>query len=1134
MYKREQKSVRPLFGLLALVAVSASAVSVSAQQNSPTPTPVIAPHEQSVHLTRAKEALAEGRLVDVTEHLAPLMRRDAADYFLSENGPSLKDEVLRLIRRLDSNQAELWEQILGDQASASLVKALQERSVAQLDRVTYQFAGTAAARKAHIMAARILMDQGQHYAAAVRLQNRREWKHLDGLEPELSVLTAVCWMRAGEERRAKEVLLEVEKQYQPDVVAINGQQTPWFPQLGELDAWMDSHLQTSAVLSSDLSSSFPSFHPLWHVDVAETEKEHSLLSRLDNQFRSSRYASSGSLQPLLLDSTVVMRNAWRMLGVEAIGGRRIWAFPESPSMEHEDDLVIEAKGKTLLTETGRTIQRRVWADQLYGQVAFDSGRMYFLDQMEFQYGQAAASVGIRQFRSTRNTQNPLGSRLVALDRQREGARNWLLGDQDWDEQEFGTALFQSPPVSDGNEVYVLADRGNGQQSGVTSLLCLDATTGQLQWEQPLQSKETNEPDMIGQLRGGRIILADTIVICWTVDNMLFGVERHSGRFAWKKQLDSGGEIFIYPDNQNRMFRDTSQNQFSSFVEQLTPGDRWFDPGCLVQAPYCILTPDNSSTLICLNTYTGQIVWTRARKDFLYAACIHQDAVLLVGENRLALVKLQDGSSAWGDTFYVNLESYGAPSGRGVLVDNFYVLTTDDGDLISVRLADGQMKRQSFGYGLGNLAYENGFLVSQSPTQLVGFTSDEQVWADSTLAVSTNNPAASEDERIALLVEQLGAVRFQDREAAEQDLIVLGDVAAEALRTAADGPNLEVRIRARRILKIMGQDALSRRIAQFMEDPDAANLAGWTQFREWFGNDTAQRSFFAEMYKAESRLLDTLQNSPDRITTVANKRCGDIQQLMRIQQPFQLEPATTATLIFLLLQPPAQNDSRLMQMTASFCNSTPMNFNGAEGEIQKALLVKLLQQNKESSDQSLANLAYRFNLPEGYPIAVNILNSDINGYSKNLAFMLLDKFGGKQDIPLLKKLLKDESVVRNYNRAGKRYILQVRDISLIFLLRLSGLDPKENGFPKYNGQANLMSNYELGFETDEERKQVYQQCEKAIAEKEAEQEQTGEPSESNPGSTPEDEPAEATLEQENEDTIFPDGAPDFGLFLDDTF
>jgi len=78
------------------------------------------------------------------------------------------------------------------------------------------------------------------------------------------------------------------------------------------------------------------------------------------------------------------------------------------------------------------------------------------------------------------------------------------------------------------------------------------------------------------------------------------------------------------------------------------------------------------------------------------------------------------------------------------------------------------------------------------------------------------PGASQPERIAELIERLGADAFAERRAAERALIEIGEPARSAIEEATRSDDLEVAARARSVLRSLGERRVDQRLERFVE------------------------------------------------------------------------------------------------------------------------------------------------------------------------------------------------------------------------------------------------------------------------------------------------------------------------------
>jgi hypothetical protein len=134
----------------------------------------------------------------------------------------------------------------------------------------------------------------------------------------------------------------------------------------------------------------------------------------------------------------------------------------------------------------------------------------------------------------------------------------------------------------------------------------------------------------------------------------------------------------------------------------------------------------------------------------------------------------------------------------------------------------------------------------------------------TLAAEKAAPPAANAERIAELVKQLGSDEFTIRESATEALTQIGLPAFAALEAAGKNPDREIRYRSQRILGLIRQLDMQRRLEAFLAGKDEGEgyqLPGWDRFKKTYGDEPQSRTLFVEMQRADAELLRSLEEGP---------------------------------------------------------------------------------------------------------------------------------------------------------------------------------------------------------------------------------------------------------------------------------
>ncbi len=1039
--------------------------------------PIKAPRELRVHLDRAKKALESKDYHLLCEHVNELLKTDGADYFVDDQNDTtgLKEEVARLVLGLSGQAKEAYELRFGAKAEAKLDEILQQSDWAELSTFHQRFVGTKAGAKAALMSARMLMEQGKPAAAAMRL--RRIVGISNDLEPELSVLQATCWLQAGDRVSARQSLLALHRTNKPSSIMLGGTEAPWFENETGVDAWIDKQLAPIApVLKEVVKTDRPDFVLSWNVASGETIQESDLLKSLRDQFNRRGVTAMPTSSPLDAGKWVVARSTRRLFGFDPIGGKRVWLFPPRPEENLKSQLTTTMhEHRETLTASGEAVFRRTWTDAIYAALATDGETLLLIDRLnppipKSKYGRRPVmqlpGVPVR---------DPDMNRLVALDLGREGALSWTVGGTDGVSDELKKAFFLSPPLIHGEQIYVLAEVDD-----LIKLVVLAKGSGAVEWTQSLltmNDKVSNNPER--RLRGGRLALQNGVLLCWTGADYLIGMDLTEKRFIWKRRILNGGsddaeqrDIETYAaGRQNVYYRGPGGVDWAKFVKEANPGSRWANASLLCSHRFCVATPPTINSLKCIDLYSGEVVWSKPRQDFLYAACNFEDHVLLVGRYRLALVDLATGVPKW----VTAQQTLGIPSGRGVLVGHYFYLPTSEGELLSVDMDNGQTQSRNTGATLGNLAYLGDMIVSQSPTNFVAFA--QQAPAKAT---DDGQPVAStkDEQDVTKIVQRLGDESFRNREEAERRLTELGISATAALRVGLEDVDPELRIRCRRLLDQISKDSRLTLLAEFKKGgPDAKGLPGWKGFQSLVGEDKKSREFFAQMYSAEFSLFEAAKSEPVKLGETLLQRCTELQNATQ-QFGYQLSLPTVATVLYLTTHESARKNSSVSAMASNFCNQNAFRqaiANGENSDLMKKLLVGLMQNMTGTPNYQLIMLCLQYDIKECYqPARAFAKNKQQSGYAKGNAIFAVARYGNKEDdTSILEDLLADKQQCTTYSINGKRYVTKVCDAALVGLLELYKLDPKKHGFGRFQKNGNQIAIHTIGFETDKERDAVFE-------------------------------------------------------------
>jgi hypothetical protein len=328
------------------------------------------------------------------------------------------------------------------------------------------------------------------------------------------------------------------------------------------------------------------------------------------------------------------------------------------------------------------------------------------------------------------------------------------------------------------------------------------------------------------------------------------------------------------------------------------------------------------------------------------------------------------------------------------------------------------------------------------------------------AVATQPPS---DAQIAAWVRELGSPSFAVRQRATRELIDSGIAAREALEKAGNDPDAEVRMRARSILAVVFESDFRDRLEAFSADNDGRHkktLPGWEQFVTHFGSGGLARQMFVDMQRAEPELLEALTKGGKPASDALEERCQNvIQQAMQNPSGGRLSLGSVASLLLVGASENVSVDEQLGVQFYPWLIYQPVfqrvfQKNSQNGDwapmLRKLLGLWVAKDGSPTVVAENLKFAAMFELKdEALTIATRVLADEHSpATTRQPAILLVGKFGRKEHLPILEKLLADESSCGAFQAAGnppRQVELQVRDIALAVLVQLTGQNMGDYGY-----------------------------------------------------------------------------------------
>lgn len=667
----------------------------------------------------------------------------------------LKEEVERLICNLPPEGIKAYETLFGAKAQRMLSDALSANDIDGVGQVARRYFSTKAGSDAALLVGIWDLDHGQALAGARCLARLHAVSTGAAYEPSLSVLLAYCWLRGGEKDRARDVLLDLQRNDPGATIRIGDKSARLFSDESQAIAWLTETFgnepipippqlsqwaiyRGNAERNAASAGGTPLMDPHWRVPTTDDETE-VVKSRQDNLVHNIPIVPA--IQPLAVGDVVLMRTATGLLAVDFVTGKRIWDVgpmgdPQTDASGNSDRSAGQPSGDPALSE-------RLWENATLGTLSSD-GHSVFMVQEPRSDGMAMEQqqIRIRQFgnRMFQSQLDTLSNVLAAYDLPTQGKLRWIVGGgserSDFSaEPALRKAFFLGPPLPLNDQLYALAEL-----QGEITLVALDAKTGKLLWKQQLVSvadaNSSPYQDTYRRLTGATPSFADGVLVCPTSAGAVVAVDLATHKLLWGYeypsnqvggQMQMGGRIFF-----NGGYASTSIS-----------GDRWIDSTATIADGRVLITPvEGDQWIYCLSLIDGRLLWKRERGDDIYVAGVHDGKVILVGKRKIEAVSLaNDGPASlqrpkllWSLDLSKTPDDAGSgskttdsrdatPSGRGFLSGGQYFLPLSTAEVACIDLDQGKIisrARSRKGYVPGNLICYKGDVVSLGVDSLDAF------------------------------------------------------------------------------------------------------------------------------------------------------------------------------------------------------------------------------------------------------------------------------------------------------------------------------------------------------------------------------------------------------------------------------
>ncbi len=633
---------------------------------------------QEEKLSQAFDAL-QTLLGDPQELLAPPQdwKRAPSDSFFLENGRlhSVRHEALQIFELLTVEQLSFYEKKYSETANSALQAARESgRSTAYLE-VARRCFPTLAGAQATDEAATRLLDRGEAALAAnLWLRIIRSNVHRNRRHPRLFEKAATALFLAGDEAQARKVIADADEVFgkvqfslqSVEAVAKN------YPQDASLAmAAPESDPFGSRSNNGSSKGSVPYLAPVWTKPLYGSQPFDQLATWETEHSYDELAETAVAVFPIITQEQLIVRDLLGIRSCDPKTGRLLWRFNATLSVERFfNELRNVNPGRAVsLIETAWT------ENSAQGIVTTDDRRVFAIDWLKFE--EVAVPGGASSIRAS--------NRLVCLEIPAESVTNaraenipvpliepaWSVGGPA-DSGALTDQLFLGAPRPIDDALFVITESRRDRE---LNLVKLEAATGHVIWiqkiglvQQPSFEATQRERDLPMALP----TFADGLVICQPDAEIIVAVDASQGELEW-----------IYSYGRDGLMGGRSRRSYLSGGGSL----RGFPSAPIIHRGSVLCLPQHSDEVHRLDLKTGQRLWKVKREEDVYLAAATDQTVVCVQKDGMRGLSLTDGSVVW-------TARTGIPSGRGVRIDDHYILPLKSGGIARVDLDSGRWTRSS--------------------------------------------------------------------------------------------------------------------------------------------------------------------------------------------------------------------------------------------------------------------------------------------------------------------------------------------------------------------------------------------------------------------------------------------------------
>ena len=237
-----------------------------------------------------------------------------------------------------------------------------------------------------------------------------------------------------------------------------------------------------------------------------------------------------------------------------------------------------------------------------------------------------------------------------------------------------------------------------------------------------------------------------------------------------------------------------------------------------------------------------------------------------------------------------------------------------------------------------------------------------------------------------------------------------------------------------------------------------DFTGWERFRDQVGNDRGSRRVFAELFRHDVDLMTAVTGPAADAQELVESRCRDLELRVRgrarVREPIGWQSAIALAWLASRSEVDLRvNEANVIYLALSQSDVRRALEDDEQGPaIRNAIGAWILADSgrEDGSDRQKLVLAVNYDIKQGVQLASKLLR-DRRGMllptTVSQCVQVFTKLGGKDQIPLLESLLDDKTVCYTVRSSNDTIQTQVRDIALATLVRVTGQELRDYGFPR---------------------------------------------------------------------------------------